>query len=142
MSGEFGPVDAVLAIDGNAADGVEGLPRHPLRVGRPGLVTLGVAAFGALLLDDRPIGPCQPGRDFFQLRIRLDLNAEMVDAQRTAAAFGNREIDPGVVQHPFCIVGFPDIGIDAEQRAVESDRLCQALYRNMHMQSFHGVRSL
>src|SRR5882724_9579542 len=46
-----------LAIDRGLAVSEKRLPRHPLRVGNPLLVGLGITADGGLCLDDRPLGP-------------------------------------------------------------------------------------
>src|SRR5271156_4539334 len=88
--------------------GEKGLPRHPLRVGDPLLVGSGIAAGGALRFDDRPLGAAQPIVDFGELALVLGLDTEMRDAGAAALTLADREIDPGIVQHPLRIIILED----------------------------------
>src|SRR5262249_7837248 len=93
-----------VAIDRALARRVESLPGDPCGVAGPRLFRLGVATGGLALLDDLAARLSQPRIDLVQLVRVFDLDTEMIEADIAAAA-GDREIDAGVVQHPFRVVG-------------------------------------
>ena len=78
--------ERALAIHRAFAIGVEGLPRHALRIGDPLLVGFGVAAGRVLGLDDRPLGAAEPVIHFRELGLVFGLDAEMRDAGGAARA--------------------------------------------------------
>ncbi len=81
---------------------------------RSKLLGPGVAAHGLALLDDFATRLAQPSIDLAEFFGTLDLDTEMVEA-RLAAAGRDREIDAGIVEHPFGIVGLHDRRLRTEQ---------------------------
>src|SRR5205823_10491225 len=120
------------AVNRRLAIGVEGFPRHALRVGDPLLVGSGVAAGRRLLFEHRTLGRGEPVIDLGELALIFGLNAEMRDAGTVPAAGADREIDAGVFQHPFRIIGFQNRGFGREQRRIEPNRLGQILNRDVN----------
>ncbi len=79
------------AIDRGFAVGQEGFPRDAGRIGNPLLVRVCVATGGRFLLDDGTVCFIEPGIDFVEFGLVLDLDAEMLDAgcRRRAARSRN-----------------------------------------------------
>ena len=73
------------------------------------------------------------------LGLVLDLQAKMFHALGSAALAGDRKIDPWVLEHPLCIVGFGDTRRGAEKTGVESDGLVEVGDPDMDMETLHAA---
>jgi hypothetical protein len=126
-----------LAVNRTFAIGVEGLPRHALRIGNPLLVGSRVAAGRVPGLDNRPLGTAQAVIDIRLFGLILGLDAEMRDAGGAAGARADREIHPRILEHPFDVIVLDDRRLGREQGRVEPRRLRQIVNRHVHVQPFH-----
>src|SRR6266852_9061515 len=88
-----------VAIGGALARGEKGFPGDSSRVINPRLLRLRIAAGGLTLLDDVAARLAEPRVNLLELVGVLDLNAEVIEP-RLAAPRGDREIHPGIVEHP------------------------------------------
>src|SRR5206468_1978428 len=108
--------------EGDRAEPVKGLPRHPRRIAHPVLVGPGVTARDVLLRHDSGVGSLEARMQLAQLRRIVDLKAEVVDATATPT-LRDGEIEARILEHPLRVVGLDDRGLGAEQRRVETDAL-------------------
>src|SRR6185436_14068200 len=70
----------VLAVNRNGVERVKRFPRDALRIQRPVLVALSVAAGSAFLRQQRDVGLRQARSDFFQFHTVLGLDTQVVQA--------------------------------------------------------------
>ena len=126
-----------VAIDRAFAGRVESLPGDAGGIVDPRLLRFGVATCGLALLDDVAAGLAQARIDLVQFVSVLDLDSEMVET-RLPPARGDREIDAGILKHPFRIVGLDHGWLRCEQRGVEADGMGNILDGDVNMQALHG----
>ena len=79
----------------------------------------------------------QSARHFAEFILAVDLDTEVIDPALVTAR-RNREIDPGIVEHPLGVVLFHDRWSDVEQRIIKGDRRVEVGYREADVQAFHG----
>ena len=77
-----------------------------------------------------------PQRDEFLAAV--DLQAQVIDAGG-AAGGGDREVDAGILEHPFRVVGLEHAWLGAEQLAVEADAAGKVGDIEMHMEALHRL---
>ena len=128
-----------VAIDGGLALGQERFPHHAIGIGDPAFFGFGIAAGRRAFFQHGSARDLQPTIDVGQFRPILDLDTQMLHALGGAFLAGNGEIDAGVLQHPFGIVGLGHARFSAEKRGVKTDRLVQIVDADMHMQPFHAA---
>ena len=80
-------------------------PGDALRIGDPMLFAAGVAARRLAFIEDRCVGGLRAGLELAELLFGIGLEAQMVHT-RLAAARGDREVDPRILEHPLCVVTF------------------------------------
>src|SRR2546423_5037568 len=64
----------------------------------------------------------------------------MIESRLTAAR-GDREIDAGIIEHPFGVVRLYHGGLHGEERRVKSDCIRDVLDCDVDMHAFHGDTS-
>src|SRR5689334_5517056 len=80
------PRFASCAVNRHFAECMERLPSDALRVRDPVLVRLGVATILLVLFQQRSLGRNEVLPDAFQLCVRFDLKAEVIEPSLRAAA--------------------------------------------------------
>jgi hypothetical protein len=80
----------------------------------------------------------QAVRQFPQLGIGLNLNAEMVNTIRARPSRRYSEVHFGIVQHPFCVVRLYDGRKCGEQRRIEADGFFEIIDRDVNVQALHS----
>src|SRR6516165_2438485 len=130
-----------VAVIGGLAKGEKRLACDAGRIVDPAFLRPGVAAIGLSLLDHLPARLLQPGVDFVELVLALDLNAKVIETG-SATARRNGEIHARIVEHPFGVVPLDDGRFGREQRGIEVDRSGQIIDRDVDMHAFHNWYSL
>src|ERR1044071_1254546 len=128
----------IAAVDRDRIERVEGFPGDALRIERPVLVALGVAARGTLLRHYGHICLCETRTDFLELVAVLGLDAQVIETG-LVPAIRDGEIDPRIVQHPFRVVGLLDAWLSAEKRGIEADALFQIMHGDVNVKPFHWL---
>ena len=123
-------------VRGRAPEGVERFPARALRVFRPVLVGLGIAADRRLLGDDGAAGGVQALAQRGEFVAAIDLEAQVVDTRRPAG-IRDGEIDPRVFQHPFRVVVLEDGGLRREQLGIEANAGGEVGDVEMHVEAAH-----
>src|SRR5665213_1071818 len=118
------------------ASGMKSLPADTLRVGCPVLVGSRVAAGCVRLVFDTRIGGGETALDFRQFVSRIGLQAQMADAL-VLFVCGNGEVDPRLVDHPFCVVGFEHRRICPEETGIEPHACGQVRDAQVHVKTLH-----
>jgi hypothetical protein len=53
----------------------------------------------------------------------------------------DREIDPGIIEHPFCVIRLHYDGLRGKKRRVKSDRVSDVRDCDVNMHAFHLANS-
>src|SRR6185437_15368020 len=73
-----------------------------------------------------------------ELVAAVDLEAEVIDAGR-AAALGDGEVQPRIVEHPLRVIVLQHGRLRPEQRGVKADGGTELGYRDMDMKALHAT---
>src|SRR5215472_1870317 len=96
-------------------------------------------AGGLALFDDSAARLSQARIDLVQFVGVLDLDAEMIQPGLPSAR-GDREIDAGIIEHPFGIIRLDHSRFRREQRGVEADGMRDVRDRDVNVQAAADVQ--
>jgi hypothetical protein len=109
------------AVHRNAVERVKGFPRDALRIARPVLVAVRIAAVDVWLVDHVVrIGRCELRADCRKLVRGFGLQSQVVQAG-SRSPVRDREVHARVVEHPLRIVGLLDRRRHSEEARVETN---------------------
>jgi hypothetical protein len=73
-----------------------------------------------------------------KLTFALNLNAEVIEPGLSSPR-RDREIHPGIIEHPLRVIGLDHGRLRGEQCGVETDGLREILYRHVNVKALHDI---
>ena len=131
------------AIIASLPIGKEGLPHDAIRVARPALVEIGATTLCLAFMGRRRIGLCLSGSASLQARhhrspARPNGQHQEVQKRPLASLLGfDREINAGIVEHPFVVIRLAHCRRSAKHLSVETRRLLQVPNAQIDVKSLH-----
>jgi len=128
----------VFPIDRNMAERVESLPSDSGRICHPIFVRTRVAARLFGFLNHLRIRRFELRLHAAELLIRVNLEAQVVDADRLPMARDGK-VDARIVQHPLGVIVFQNRRVGTEHLRVEPDTVAEIGDRDVNVKALHDV---